>query len=69
VDASTYCDWNLDYIKIDACQGAGDPQTSWTRFHQQLAQCYQESGQYIVMSVESCDTTTVPPAAQRTNEP
>ena len=49
VDAATYCDWELDYIKIDACRGAQDPRTSWTRFHQGLGQCYNRTGRYIVL--------------------
>ena len=35
IDAATYCDWKIDYIKIDICHGAAkDPTTSWTRFHE-----------------------------------
>eukprot|EP00937_MAST-01D_sp_MAST-1D-sp2_P002502 g2502.t1 len=56
IDAKTYCDWGIDYIKIDGCQGTGDANTSWTRFHQGLADCYQRTGRYIVQSVESCSS-------------
>jgi alpha-galactosidase len=54
IDAATYCDWNIDYIKIDGCQGAQDPNTSWTRFHEGIENCYNETGHQVVMSVESC---------------
>lgn len=45
-----------DYIKIDGCRGAQDENTSWSRFHQGLTECYQNTGKEIVQSVESCDT-------------
>ena len=55
-------DWclaaEIDYIKIDGCQGAQDAQTSWTLFHQGLEECYNRTGRQIVMSVESCDDPT-----------
>ena len=56
IDAATYCSWGLDYIKIDGCRGAEDANTSWSRFHQGLTQCLQETGRQIVQSVESCDS-------------
>ena len=34
IDAATYCDWEIDYIKIDRCRGAQDENTSWSRFHE-----------------------------------
>eukprot|EP00730_Choanoeca_flexa_P020240 TRINITY_DN9898_c0_g3_i1.p1 TRINITY_DN9898_c0_g3~~TRINITY_DN9898_c0_g3_i1.p1 ORF type:complete len:875 (+),score=209.98 TRINITY_DN9898_c0_g3_i1:2-2626(+) len=55
VDAATYCDWGLDYIKIDVCHGAHDPNASWSLFHQGFTKCFRETNQYIVMSVETCD--------------
>merc|ERR1719313_2374198 len=54
IDAASYCSWDLDYIKIDACQGAKDEYTSWSRFHQGLQKCYNDTGRYTVQSVESC---------------
>jgi alpha-galactosidase len=48
----------IDYIKIDGCQGAQDAQTSWTLFHRGLEECYNRTGRQIVMSVESCDSPT-----------
>eukprot|EP00040_Diaphanoeca_grandis_P027821 m.159215 g.159215 ORF g.159215 m.159215 type:complete len:969 (-) comp31127_c1_seq1:249-3155(-) len=56
IDAATYCDWGIDYIKIDGCRGAQDPLTSWSRFHQGLSKCYNDTGKFIVQSVESCDS-------------
>ena len=55
IDAATYCDWRIDYIKIDACRGAQDEQTSWSRFHEGIEKCYNETGHQIVQSVESCN--------------
>jgi alpha-galactosidase len=56
IDAATYCSWNLDYIKIDRCKGAQDMNTSWSRFHEGLTKCFEETGREIVQSVESCDS-------------
>eukprot|EP00056_Hartaetosiga_gracilis_P011205 m.168641 g.168641 ORF g.168641 m.168641 type:complete len:877 (+) comp13466_c5_seq1:51-2681(+) len=59
IDASTYCyDWGIDYIKIDVCHGAGNPQTSWTKFHDTFMKCFNETNNYVVMSVESCSDAT-----------
>ena len=38
----------------DACRGAKDGRTSWSRFHGGFAKCLNETGRYIVQSVESC---------------
>ena len=54
LDAQTYCDWGLDYLKIDGCVGSQDPQTSWSKFHDTFQQCYKDTGRYIVQSVETC---------------
>eukprot|EP00912_Choanoflagellata_sp_UC4_P000541 UC4_evm3s335 len=56
IDAQTYCDWRIDYIKIDACHGAKDSKTSWSRFHEGIMKCYNETGHFIVQMVESCDS-------------
>ena len=48
----------IDYIKIDACRGAKDMNTSWSRFHEGLTKCYKDTGKEIVQSVESCDSPT-----------
>eukprot|EP00054_Salpingoeca_dolichothecata_P030650 m.251709 g.251709 ORF g.251709 m.251709 type:complete len:301 (+) comp26698_c1_seq1:340-1242(+) len=58
VDAATYCSWDLDYLKIDGCKGAQDSKTSWSRFHDGFVKCYNETGQFIVQSVESCDSVS-----------
>ena len=56
IDAATYCAWGIDYIKIDACRGAQDPQASWSKFHAGIEKCHNDTGHWIVQSVESCDT-------------
>merc|ERR1712080_470931 len=56
IDAATYCDWGIDYIKIDACKGAQDEFNSWSRFHDGIVKCFNETGRWIVQSVESCDS-------------
>jgi hypothetical protein len=55
IDAATYCAWGIDYIKIDRCRGAAkDGRTSWTRFHQGLFQCYNNTGKVICVSTNNC---------------
>ena len=56
VDAATYCDWGLDYLKNDNCGGANWPalNTSWLRFKQGFEKCYNDTGRYIVSSIEYC---------------
>lgn len=56
LDAATYCDWAVDYLKIDGCKGTGDANTSWSLFHQGFDLCANQTGRHIVQSVESCDT-------------
>ena len=56
IDADTYCDWGIDYVKIDECQGKDykNASTSWMKFHSRFEACYKNTGRYIVQSVESC---------------
>lgn len=56
IDAQTYCDWGLDYLKIDLCGGTEHPvlNTSWALFHQGFQQCIQNGGRPIVESIEYC---------------
>ena len=57
IDVESYCDWGVDYLKIDACRGAGYAQhnTSWIKFRAAIDACSKKRGFPIVMSVESCD--------------
>ena len=60
LDAATYCDFGIDYLKIDQCGGDsyekhGLPKnTSWVRFKQGFAACLARTGRPTVESVESC---------------
>eukprot|EP01060_Flectonema_neradi_P005024 TRINITY_DN1331_c0_g1_i7.p1 TRINITY_DN1331_c0_g1~~TRINITY_DN1331_c0_g1_i7.p1 ORF type:complete len:918 (+),score=238.62 TRINITY_DN1331_c0_g1_i7:41-2794(+) len=56
IDADTYCDWGIDYVKIDVCHGQDykNVSSSWMKFHSRFEACYQNTGRYIVQSVESC---------------
>jgi len=58
VDAATYCSWGLDYLKNDNCGGTNWPaeNTSWIRFQQGFDLCYNQTGRYIVKSIEYCRT-------------
>jgi hypothetical protein len=56
VDAATYCEWGLDYLKNDNCGGTNWPveNTSWIKFKQGFDKCYEDTGKYIVKSIEYC---------------
>jgi len=56
VDAATYCDWGLDYLKNDNCGGTNwrTTNTSWIKFTEAFEECYKKTGRYIVRSVEYC---------------
>ena len=49
LDAATYCDWGLDYLKIDLCGGAQWPRLneSWIRFKTGFDKCYQDTGREV----------------------
>ena len=55
IDAQTYCDWNLDYLKIDGCGGCPvASNVSWSIFREHFDACAAKTGRYMVESVESC---------------
>ena len=56
VDAAAYCDWGVDYLKIDRCSGASWPEanTSWLRFREGFDACLNATGRPIFESVEYC---------------
>jgi len=56
IDAATYCDWGVDYLKVDNCGGSSWPQlnTSWTKFRNAFDSCEKKTGRPIVLSVEYC---------------
>eukprot|EP00756_Hemistasia_phaeocysticola_P021196 Hpha_TRINITY_DN15761_c6_g6::TRINITY_DN15761_c6_g6_i1::g.38595::m.38595/K07407/E3.2.1.22B, galA, rafA; alpha-galactosidase len=58
IDADTYCEWGIDYLKIDQCGGAKakNASSSWIQFHERFQACYKDKGHFIVQSVESCDS-------------
>lgn len=60
IDGATYCDWDIDYLKIDHCGGAGWPalNQSWILFKQAFDDCYSQRQHAIFQSVESCGSPT-----------
>ena len=64
LDAATYCDFGIDYLKIDQCGGDsyekhGLPKnTSWARFKRGFEACLARTGRPIVESVESCGSVS-----------
>ena len=56
IDAATYCDWGLDYLKNDNCGGSNWPKlnTSWILFKEGFHQCFRKTGRYTVRSIEYC---------------
>jgi alpha-galactosidase len=57
IDVQTYCDWGVDYLKLDACRGGGfsTSNESWIRFRAAIDECSNKRGYPLVLSVESCD--------------
>jgi hypothetical protein len=56
IDTQTYCDWNVDYLKIDLCGGDhySHLNESWIKFRKAFDECETKRGSPIVMSVEYC---------------
>ena len=57
LDVESYCEWGVDYLKLDACSGRGysDHNTSWIKFRAAIDACSKRRGFPMVLSVESCD--------------
>jgi hypothetical protein len=64
IDSATYCDYGIDYLKIDQCGGDSyehhhqDKNISWLKFQAGFRTCLAKTGRPIVQSVESCSTVT-----------
>ena len=56
IDAQTYCDWGVDYLKIDICYGQSPKQAndSWIKFRNGFDSCYEKTGHKIFENVDSC---------------
>lgn len=55
IDGQTYCDWGIDYLKIDQCGGCPTPKNiTWLHFREMFDRCRAATGRDIVESVESC---------------
>ena len=61
LDAKTYCEWGLDYLKNDNCGGTNWPQenTSWINFQAGFDKCHKETGRYIARPPEPCFCITL----------
>eukprot|EP01060_Flectonema_neradi_P007276 TRINITY_DN15044_c0_g1_i1.p1 TRINITY_DN15044_c0_g1~~TRINITY_DN15044_c0_g1_i1.p1 ORF type:complete len:919 (+),score=125.18 TRINITY_DN15044_c0_g1_i1:59-2815(+) len=57
IDAQTYCDWGVDYLKIDICYGPKPKEAneSWIKFRNGFDACYEKTGHRIFENVDSCD--------------
>ena len=66
MDAKTYCDAGVDYLKIDACGPPCHPvqNTSWIRFRAALDECKASTGRHMLMAVSSCNNATTCASAQ-----
>ena len=60
MDAATYCDAGIDYVKIDACGPPCHPvqNTSWIRFRKALDECEAKTKRPMLMYVSSCNNAT-----------
>ena len=59
LDAQTYCDADVDYLKIDHCGGQGYAanNVSWILFRRQLDECAAKRGRKFWMACSSCNPT------------
>lgn len=57
IDVQSYCEWGVDYLKLDGCGGRGysEANTSWIKFRAAIDSCSKTRGFPMVLSVESCD--------------
>ena len=64
IDSRSYCEFGIDYLKIDQCGGDSyehhgeDKNMSWLAFQRGFKECLQSTGRAIVQSVESCGTVS-----------
>ena len=60
VDAAAYCDFDVDYLKIDACAGAryAAHNVSWAKFRSGLDACAAARGRPFLMACSSCGVKT-----------
>eukprot|EP01050_Picozoa_sp_SAG11_P015839 SAG11_NODE_2096_length_3832_cov_2.091347_2_plen_816_part_00 len=64
IDSQSFCEFGIDYLKIDQCGGDSyerhhqDKNTSWLKFQRGFKECLQSTGRAIVQSVESCGSVT-----------
>ena len=58
IDAQTYCEWGLDYLKDDNCGGTVSKalNDSWIKFRSAFDDCTKSTGREIMLSVEYCRT-------------
>jgi len=59
-DAATYCDWGVDFLKVDHCgpddvtNGYPHMNQSWVLLREGFDTCYRSGGRPMVLSVEYC---------------
>lgn len=60
IDGDSYCEWGVDFLKVDACGGERYSQTneSWIKFREAMDACYLATGRDMVLSVESCGSVS-----------
>lgn len=56
IDIDTYCDWGVEYVKTDACNGRewDVDNVTWVDFRAGIERCTARGGAPIILSVESC---------------
>ena len=64
IDAATWCEWNIDYIKVDLCGGQRWPHTneSWILIDKALSNATLCPNGPLVVSVEYCNSASCGPS-------
>jgi alpha-galactosidase len=57
IDIERYCDWGVDYIKVDSCGGTRWPasNTSWIRMRSAIEACAAAGGHRQILGASSCE--------------
>eukprot|EP00490_Sorites_sp_Unknown_P028403 CAMPEP_0114657466 /NCGR_PEP_ID=MMETSP0191-20121206/13979_1 /TAXON_ID=126664 /ORGANISM="Sorites sp." /LENGTH=133 /DNA_ID=CAMNT_0001876923 /DNA_START=296 /DNA_END=694 /DNA_ORIENTATION=+ len=55
----TYCEWGIDYIKVDVCGGDSYPQEeSWEYFANGVTNCTAKYNHTMALALSSCGTVS-----------
>ena len=58
IDVNSYCEWGISYVWVDSCGGKDYkyPNQSWIKFRDAIDECYNVTGNDMLLSVEYCSS-------------